>query len=114
MQLAQKLAVAAVNTFKRYYIYLRKDIGPSRNQVAAERYQWIAQQEAYARDHPLAITGSALFAPEEKVPIISEPLVEQDVVALFNQLLASGVIRGFEVLATSGYERYDGVVRISH
>src|SRR6185312_5866260 len=44
--------------------------------------------------------------------IISQPLTEQDVVALFNQLLAAGVIRGFEVLATSGYERYDGVVKI--
>ena len=40
------------------------------------------------------------------------PQNEQDAVALFNQLLAAGVIKRIRVLATSGHERYDSVVKI--
>jgi len=68
--------------------------------------------EHVQEEHPLTISGVGLFAPEEIIPITSIPLLEQDVVALFNQLLAAGVIRGFQVLATSGHQRYDGVFKI--
>jgi hypothetical protein len=35
------------------------------------------------------------------------------VVALFNQLLAGGVIRGVKLLACSTYNQYDGICRFS-
>ena len=43
--------------------------------------------------------------------ITSEPLNEQDVVALFNQLLAGGVIRGIRLMSASTHNQYDGVYR---
>ena len=41
----------------------------------------------------------------------AEPKSEQDVIALFNQLLGGGVIRGIQLMATSAHERYDGIFR---
>ncbi len=42
----------------------------------------------------------------------SEPKCEQDVVALFNQMLGAGIIRGIHILATSQYKQYDALYRI--
>jgi hypothetical protein len=39
-------------------------------------------------------------------------LVEQDVVALFNQMLSSGLIRGVQLIASSQYNQYDGLYRV--
>lgn len=50
--------------------------------------------------------------PSEELPIRSEPLVEQDVVALFNQMLSAGLIRGIQLIASSQYNQYDGLYRI--
>ena len=41
----------------------------------------------------------------------AEPKSEQDVLSLFNQLLAGGVIRGIKLMATSEHEQYDGIFR---
>lgn len=60
------------------------------------------------------ITGKQLFLSTEELPIRSMPRVEQDVVALFNQMLSSGIVRGVQVLATSRYKQYDGLYRINY
>jgi len=112
VELASSLAVASVNTFKRWHEHLRKDTGQPQLFADSEKHQWITEQEQHELTHPLKISGTGLFAPEEIIPITSIPLLEQDVVALFNQMLAAGVIRGFRVLATSGHQRYDGIVKI--
>ncbi len=46
-----------------------------------------------------------------KISVQSEPLSEQDVIVLFNQLVAGGVIRGVRLLATSQVSQYDGALR---
>jgi hypothetical protein len=97
--LAGKLAVAGVNAFKAWYMNLRKDTGQPIITADADKYQWIVAQEEHAKTHPLQLSNSVLFEPEHSLPIVSTPMVEQDVVALFNQLLAAGVIRGFQILA---------------
>jgi hypothetical protein len=73
---------------------------------------WIDTQKEYEKSHPLVIKGKGLFAPEEQLPIRSRPLVEQDVVALFNQMLSSGLIRGIQLLSSSQFNQYDGLFRI--
>ena len=42
-----------------------------------------------------------------------EPVVEQDVVALFNQMLSSGLVRGVQLISSSQYKQYDGLYRIA-
>ena len=46
-----------------------------------------------------------------EVSILSVPQSEQDVIVLFNQLIAGGVIRGLRLMATSQHDQYDGVFR---
>ncbi len=74
--------------------------------------EWIRDQEEYENSHRLVITGRGLFAPTEELPSRSEPRVEQDVVALFIQMLSSGLIRGIQLIASNQYKQYDGLYRV--
>jgi len=65
------------------------------------------------RVNPLIITREDVFLPIKEASITSKPLNEQDVIALFNQLLAGGIIRGIKVMSTSQHQKYDGVFRFS-
>jgi hypothetical protein len=74
--------------------------------------KWIEDQKEHEKKAPLVIKGKGLFMPTEELPIRSLPIVEQDVVALFNQMLSSGVVRGIQLLSSSQYNQYDGLFRI--
>ena len=91
---AERLSTAAVAALRRYSDrLLRKNTG-----APALLQQMKLSQLIYERDHektfPLVISGKGLFAPQYELPIRSVPIVEQDVVALFNQMLSSGIVRG--------------------
>lgn len=75
-------------------------------------HEIIRETEAHEEEKPLIINNEAFFLPTKRISISSTPQVEQDVVVLFNQLLAGGVIRSIELLASSGRNEYDGVFRI--
>lgn len=112
VHLAEKLAVSAVTAFRRRYDLLRK---PGVAKIFNDEIkidQWIKQQEEHEKERSLSISGTGLFLPSEELPIRSEPLVEQDVVALFNQMLSSGLVRGIQLIASSQYNQYDGLFRV--
>jgi hypothetical protein len=112
VQVAEKIAVSAVTAFRHRYNLLRK---PGVAKIFSDELkveQWIRQQEQHEQNQPLSIKGPGLFMPTEELPIGSEPLVEQDVVALFNQMLSSGLIRGIQLIASSQYNQYDGLFRV--
>jgi len=113
VNLAEKIAVSAVTAFRRRYHLLRKPGGAEiySDELAVE--QWIRQQEDHEKDRALVISGKGLFMPSEELPIRSEPVVEQDVVALFNQMLSSGLVRGIQLIASSQYKQYDGLYRVN-
>lgn len=50
--------------------------------------------------------------PSNKISITSFPTREQDVIALFNQLIAGGVIRGLRIMSTNERFTYDGLVKV--
>ncbi|MEJ1968338.1 MAG: ATP-binding protein [Rhizomicrobium sp.] len=112
VQLAEKVSVSAVTAFRRRYNLLRKPGGAKIFSDELKIDQWIKQQEKHEQEHGLIIKGTGLFMPTEELPIRSEPLVEQDVVALFNQMLSSGVVRGVQLIASSQYNQYDGLYRV--
>ncbi len=112
VHLAEKIAVSATTAFRRRHALLRK---PGAGKIFNEEIkidQWIRDQEAHEQENALLITGPGLFLPTEQLPIRSEPLVEQDVVALFNQMLSSGLVRGIQLIASSQYNQYDGLFRV--
>ncbi len=91
---------------------LKKETGaPPDIAGAREIHDWINEQEVHEKNYPLVITRQDVFLPIKEPSITSMPLNEQDVIALFNQLLAGGVIRGVKVMATSQHQQYDGIYR---
>lgn len=113
-RLAERLAVSATRAFKKHHSrLLRKQTGAPALVMGMKLNQWIDQQREHEVRFPLSIKGRGLFAPAEELPITSAPRVEQDVVALFNQMLSSGLIRGIQLLSSSQYNQYDGLYRIA-
>ncbi len=110
--LAETLAKAAVPAFRRYFqTLLKKQVGAPELLQGVKIAQWIDAQRQHEKDYPLKITGKGLFAPTTELAIRSAPLVEQDVVALFNQMLSSGFIRGIQLISSSQFNQYDGLFR---
>lgn len=90
---------------------LRRRVGPVSMVKELELESWIERQRKHEEEYPLKYIPPEVFQPLDFLPTVSEPQVEQDVVALFNQMLASGIIRGIRLLSSSQYERYDGLFR---
>jgi hypothetical protein len=112
VRVAEKLSVSAVTAFRRRYSLLRKPGGAKEYDDELKLDQWKQEQIKHEVDFPLVIRGKGLFLPSEELPIRSEPIVEQDVVSLFNQMLSSGVVRGIQLISSSQYKQYDGLFRI--
>jgi hypothetical protein len=49
--------------------------------------------QQHEKNDPLIIKREDVFLPTKQITLTADPLVEQDVIVLFNQLLAGGVIR---------------------
>lgn len=74
---------------------------------------WKKQMLAHEGENPLTLKSAHFFKPTERVSITSVPTREQDVIALFNQLVAGGVIRGIQVMSTNERSTYDSLFKIS-
>lgn len=112
VRVAEKLSVSAVTALRRFYGLLRKPGGAQRYDDELKIDQWRQEQIRHEMECPLLITGAGLFMPTEELPIRSEPVVEQDVVSLFNQMLSSGLIRGLQLISSSQFRQYDGLFRV--
>ena len=113
VDLAKTIAQRLVEQYGKRYRWnlLRKHVGTVSMVKELQLESWIDEQRVHEEKHPLTISKPEVFSPLAYLPTRSEPLVEQDVVALFNQLLAGGIIRGIHILSSSQYEQYDGLYR---
>lgn len=103
-QLAEVLAVRCVTIFKRYLSHLKPDTGAQVVAPDKQLYDWKKDQEVYRDKNTLG------FQTENgRVTLLSKPQQEQDVIALFHQLVGLRVIRGIDFLATSQSDRYDSL-----
>lgn len=73
---------------------------------------WKKAMTEHEARKPLMLSSEHFFRPTERVSLTSAPTREQDVIALFHQLLAGGVIRGMHVMATNERFTYDGLYRL--
>lgn len=109
---AERISVAIVNRLKKWKKLLKSDSGVKPDIAKEiELHEWIRQQENYEAANPLIINNKNFFIPIYEISITSLPQSEQDVIVLFNQLIAGGVIRGIKLLATSQAKQYDGVYK---
>ena len=113
LKLAQKIAAASVSPLRHWNKLLRPDTGAPPS-IEAEKVidDWVSEQVEHEKEKPLLIKRNDIFLPTTEPSITSEPCNEQDVIALFNQLLAGGVIRSIKIMATHQSRRYDGIFRI--
>jgi hypothetical protein len=74
---------------------------------------WKKDMLAHEASEPLVLKSHHFFIPTERVSITSAPTREQDVIALFHQLIAGGVIRGINVMSTNERFTYDGLFKIA-
>lgn len=110
--LAQHIATGIVRKFLNWRIFLKKETGAPPDILEAKNvHDWIREQEDHEKENPLIITRQDVFLPIKEPSITSKPLNEQDVIALFNQLLAGGVIRGIKLMATNQHQQYDGIYK---
>jgi Molecular chaperone, HSP90 family len=73
---------------------------------------WKQMLSEHEKAKPLLLRNDNFFKPIHEVSVTAEPSREQDVIALFNQLVAGGVIRGVKVIGTNELMTYDGAYRV--
>ncbi|WP_395738743.1 hypothetical protein [Prosthecobacter sp.] len=74
--------------------------------------EWKTEMEKHEQDSPLLLQHQHFFLPTKQISITSTPTREQDVIALFNQLIAGGVIRGVKIMSTNERFTYDGMYKV--
>ncbi len=109
-ELSKKIADGPLLKIKRC---LRVNTGSTPNLKRETKVDdWKKEMSEHESSNPLEIINENFFFPSKKISITSLPTREQDVIALFNQLLAGGVIRGLRVMATNERLPYDGLIRV--
>lgn len=110
-ELAKKIADGP---FLRSKFALQVNTGSSIHDL--ERQQkisdWKSDMAKHEETMPLILENENFFLPQRKISITSIPTREQDVIALFNQMIAGGVIRGLRIMSTNERTSYDGLYRI--
>ena len=102
--LAEILSVRAVNVMKRFLLHMKPDTGASTLTPEKELHEWKKSQEAIRERNQLSFVHSG-----QQIALISKPQQEQDVIALFHELIGMGLLKGFRIYATCQHERYDSL-----
>lgn len=109
-EISKKIADGPLLKIKKY---LKANTGTTPNLTREAKVEdWKREMEEHEIQKPLLIKNSNFFLPAREIAITSTPTREQDVIALFNQLLAGGVIRGIRIMSTNERLTYDGLVRV--
>ncbi|WP_298905567.1 ATP-binding protein [uncultured Aliiroseovarius sp.] len=99
--------------FTRIRDCLRNEDNKSKNLIKSDKVDgWKKQLEQHETNAPLLLRNENFFVPVNEISISAEPSREQDVIALFNQLIAGGVVRGIKVVGTNEMSTYDGAYRV--
>jgi len=108
-RMAEKLAVRVVTIFKRHLQHRRPDAGPPSISASKALHEWKKRQEAHRDRRPLDFKLNGM-----RLSLISEPQQEQDVIALFHELLGIGTLKGYKIFATSQNETYDSLYELDY
>ncbi len=102
------------DVISKYKSYLRVSTGVAPD---LKRESNVSDWKKEISDHedlnPLSLNSEHFFKPVNAISITSEPTREQDVISLFNQLIAGGVIRGIKIMSTNERFVYDGMYKVS-
>lgn len=107
--LAESLAIRAVNIFKRHLQHMRPDTGAVAIPPSKALHEWKKAQELHRDENPLSLSFNGV-----DLALISTPQQEQDVIALFHELIGAGLIKGIKVFATSQNDTYDSLMELNY
>jgi hypothetical protein len=102
--LAEFLSVRAVNTFKKFLQHLKPDTGAQTLTPDKELHEWKKSQEAHRDRKTMTYARGGA-----RLSLVSTPQQEQDVIALFHELVGAGILRGYRFFSTSQSDRYDSL-----
>ena len=105
--LAEELSKNVVNYLRKYRNHLKADETSTPLAPSKIKHQWIRDQENFQEKHPFTFF-------KDKLSILSTPQKEQDVVVLFGQMLGSGLLKGYEIFATSEHQQYDSIIQLEY
>lgn len=106
-EVIRKISVRIMGIMKEYRTYLRKKERPP---IAEDLEKWKSEIANQANTSIVRILFEKLNLTP---PIHIDPNSENDVIALFVSLLSNNILKGYKLLALSGYSRYDGLINIS-
>ena len=108
-ELADELSRRAVTHFRKYLNLMRPDTGAAPSGASGAVFKWKTEQMKFREEYPLNV------GPRGKnIALLSQLQQEQDVIALYHEMLGAGIIRGLRFLATSQSDRYDGLFLYSY
>ncbi len=107
--LAEKISRQSVNIFKRYIHLMREDSGSPPAVDETELFEWTLAQKRHVEANPLEL---AIFG--NRLAYASVPRSEQDVIAIFHELIGMNILKGYEFISTSQYDRYDSCFRTKY
>jgi hypothetical protein len=109
-ELAEELAVKITGIFIDHIEFLRPDTGAEKILIPdREKYEWVKKLEEYREQHQLPYNTI-----HKNFTYLCKPLQEQDAIALFHQLVGSGVIRGLFFFCTDSNSRYDSLMEYKY
>ncbi|MEI6445020.1 MAG: hypothetical protein WCO29_18305, partial [Nostocales cyanobacterium ELA583] len=99
---SQEIAQILVIHFAKYRsTFLKRPTGENPNRKRQEKVaRWKDICKKYADENPLNLSV-------HNIPIICQPAREQEVIALFNQLIGAKIICGIEIMSTNERFTYD-------
>ncbi len=107
IRVIQRVNSRVVTNLKEYRPYLRVRPRPD---VAEDIASWIADVAGRAGNSPIAEMFDLI---KTTATVLVEPSNEQETIALWSGIVASGVLPGYGIKALSGSARYDALVEIS-
>jgi len=107
--LGEYLAKRVVTIFRRFISHLRADTGAQSITPDKALYDWKREQERYRDEHPLTKRSS-----DTAISLLSVPQQEQDVIALFHELVGAQLLKGYRFFATSPIDRYDSLFMMDY
>ncbi|OBT02931.1 hypothetical protein A9259_01060 [Vibrio cyclitrophicus] len=109
--ISRKLIEDLVSKYKKY-LRVPSGIAPDLKREGKVS-DWKNEIALHEKSNPICLENEHFFKPVNTISVTSEPTREQDVISLFNQLIAGGVIRGIKIMSTNERFVYDGMYRVS-
>jgi hypothetical protein len=108
-EIAEKLATKITELIILYRKLIRPDTGSTKNLGAErDRQAWIDRLRQFRNTNPIPP------AIHENFSYLSQPQEEQDVIAVFNQLIGCGILKGINIFSNSYNERYDSLIELNY